>query len=298
MIATDPLAAIRDPIARVTARWAAGLTLAEIRESFDAFMAEVGVHDVSQLIERDVALAGRPARSFRPVAGWTGPAVLYCHGGGFQIGSCRSHASLMGRLALASGLTVIGFDYRLAPEHRGPAALEDAISVYRALLDAGYPPPSLAGDSAGGALALGVALEARERGWPQPARLALISPWLDLTLSGASYTRLAHLDIFSKTPQLAAMARTYVGRDGNTADPRFSPVFADLSGLPAILVHAGACDITLDDSHLLGRRAREQGTQVRLKIFPGMVHHFQAFTALPQAAASLDEIGTFLQGTD
>lgn len=283
---------IRARIAATTSAWAGGMSLAEIRASFEAFL---GAGDgVPQVRCTPFTLAGLPACAFDAVEGGAGRTLLYCHGGGFQIGSVRSHASLMARLAAASGMRVIGFDYRLAPEHRFPAAPDDAFAAYRALVEADEVPHALAGDSAGGALALGTAIRAREAGLPLPKALVLLSPWLDLTMGGASYAVLAEQDIFSKPEQLKAMARTYLGREHTPADPAASPVLGDLSGLPPILVHAGGADITLDDSHLLARNAAAQAGQVEVEVFEGMCHHFQVFEELPQATLSLARIGAFL----
>ncbi|MEJ8572595.1 alpha/beta hydrolase [Microbaculum marinum] len=223
--------------------------------------------------------------------------VLFCHGGGYQIGSIKSHLNLMSRLSAATGGRVLGFEYRLAPEHRFPAAAEDAFAAYRWLLDSGIDPRriAVAGDSAGAALALGVALQAREAGVGIPACLVLISPWVDLAMRGDSYVSRAPVDVFSKPEQLAAMARTYLGRDGNALDPLASPVEARLDGLPPILIHAGDFDITLDDSKLLARRAREQGVTVELRIWEEMYHHFQVFPELPEAGQSVEQIGDFVR---
>ncbi len=224
-------------------------------------------------------------------------ALLFCHGGGFQIGSVKSHGDLMARLAAETAMDVLGFDYRLAPEHRFPAAAHDAFSVYRWMIDRGLAPDriAVAGDSAGAALALGVALQARDKGLAPPACLALISPWLDLTMRGDSYVSRAAFDVFSKPRQLSAMARAYLGRTGDPLDPLASPVEADLSDLPPILIHAGDYDITLDDSFLLADRARARGTSVELKVWPSMYHHFQVFRELPESALSLGEVGIFIR---
>ena len=284
---------VRARIAAATSAWAAGLTLAEIRDSFEAFLgAGEGAPEVRRT---PLTLAGLPACAFDAPGGDAARVLLYCHGGGFQIGSIRSHAGLMARIALASGMRVIGFDYRLAPEHRFPAAHDDAFAVYRALVEAGETPLALVGDSAGGALALATVLRARDAGLPLPKALVLLSPWLDLTMSGESYTALAEKDIFSRPEQLKAMARTYLGRDNRPDDPAASPVMGDLSGLPPVLVHAGGHDITLDDSHLLARRAGEKGGRLEVEVFPGMCHHFQVFEELPEAAQSLARIGGFLR---
>lgn len=293
----DPLAAIRAPIATVTGAWPS-MTLDAIRASFTAFLAEQGgPNDPSVAIE-DFDLAGLKARRFVPKGCADKAPLLFCHGGGYQIGSIDSHASLMCRLASLCDRPVIGFDYRLAPEHRFPAAIDDCCAVYAALIAIGKVPHALIGDSAGGALALGTAMRARDTQQPLPHALVLISPWLDLTMSGASYETLAREDIFSKPDQLRLMARTYVGRQGNPADPLASPVFGDLRHLPPILVHAGGADITLDDTHHLVEKARHHGARVHAHIFPGMVHHFQMFAALPETARSLGEIAAFIKDYD
>lgn len=287
----DAFARVRARIEAATAAWAAGMTLAEIRASFEAFLG-AGAPDEALTA---LVVAGLPACAFDASGGVAGRTLLYCHGGGFQIGSVRSHAGLMSRLAAASGMRVLGFDYRLAPEHRFPAAPDDAFAAYRALVAAGDVPRALVGDSAGGALALGTAMRARDAGLPLPKALVLLSPWLDLTMSGESYATLAQKDIFSRPEQLKAMARTYLGRDRAPSDPAASPVLGDLAGLPPILVHAGGHDITLDDSHLLARNAAAQGGRVEVEVFAGMCHHFQVFEDLPEAAVSLARIGAYLR---
>jgi acetyl esterase/lipase len=166
--------------------------------------------------------------------------------------------------------------------------------TYEWLHSTGVTPDAIVGDSAGGALALGTAIRARDAGLPLPGALVLISPWLDLSMGGESYVELADRDIFSKPAQLRAMARTYLGRGGDAADPAASPVLGDLRGLPPMLVHAGAWDITLDDSRLLVRNAEAQGGSIELRIFDRMFHHFQVFEELPEAAQSLSEIAAFL----
>lgn len=283
---------IADRIMTRTTAWQQCSSIAEIRESFEDFL------------RRPVDARVEPAAIGDARAAWvTAPGsacdhvVLFCHGGGYQIGSIRSHLSLMSRLSAATGGRVLGFDYRLAPEYRFPAATEDAFAAYRWLLERGIDPGSIAiaGDSAGGTLALGVALQARDAGIACPACLVLISPWLDLTMRGESYTSRAAVDVFSKPEQLAAMARTYLGRHGDPRHPLASPVEADLRGLPPILVHVGDFDITLDDSRLIARLAEEQGVSVQLKIWSEMFHHFQVFPELPEAGQSLEEIGAFVR---
>ncbi|WP_455153306.1 alpha/beta hydrolase [Bradyrhizobium cenepequi] len=225
-----------------------------------------------------------------------GRTILFCHGGGFQVGSIRSHLGLMRRLADAAVSRVLAIEYRLAPEHKYPAAIEDAFAAYRWLLEQGQPASriALAGDSAGAALAIQVALRAHDERLAVPACAALISPWLDLTMRGASYDSRAAVDIFSKPERLAAMARAYLGRNQIATASIASPVEADLSGLPPILVHAGDDDITLDDSFLFADRARRHGVDVRVRVWKGMFHHFQMFSDLHESGESLIELGKFI----
>lgn len=287
----DPYEATRQRIREVTASWADGMTLPDIRRSFERFLGD----GVTPATLDHFQIGSMDATWISAHAAIPPRAMLYCHGGGFQIGSVRSHAELIGRLSAACDARILAFDYRLAPEHRFPAASDDAFAAYCWMLDKGIYPDAIAGDSAGGNLALTTAMRARDSGLPLPRGIVLLSPWLDLTMSGASYTALAAQDIFSKPEQLRAMARTYLGRSGDPLDPAASPVLGELKGLPPILVHTGACDITLDDAHLLEQKGYAQGVDVGLRVFAGMYHHFQVFGDLPEAAESISLIGDFVR---
>ncbi len=282
---------VRRRIAATTASWAGAASLTEIRNSFDALFADEADPTIDP-----INIGRMPAAWITTSASCIGRVVLFCHGGGFQVGSIRSHAGLMRRLADVSRARVLGFDYRLAPEHRFPAAVDDAFASYLWLLDQGITPErmAVAGDSAGAALAINLVLRARDRGLALPACLVLISPWLDLTLRGDSYSNRAALDIFSRPQQLAAMARSYLGRHGDATDPSASPVEADLTGLPPTCIHAGDHDITLDDTFLLARRARACGANVQIRVWDGMFHHFQMFGSLRESKQSMAELGRFI----
>ncbi len=284
-------AAVVKRIRSATRQWSAGADLSEIRAGFERLLA--GEEDpICDPIELD----GVPAVVVRVEAVPADPGIVYFHGGGFQVGSIRSHLDLMARLSRASGRAVVGVDYRLAPEHRFPAAHEDCLAAWRAFLG-GRPggPYAIAGDSAGGHLALSVALATRGE-TTAPGRIALISPWLDLAMTGESYSSRADYDVFSRPAALAAMARTYVGRGGGLGDPRLSILDGNLAGLPPLLVHAGDHDITLDDAVRLDATVRDGGGDCRLTVWPGMMHHFQVFADLAEARRSIDEIGAFLGG--
>lgn len=290
MIDATPEAAVAQRISTIVASWR-GTSLAAIRASFEAFLEASAAPPLATFALGDMRAAWISAPGANAER-----TILYFHGGGFQIGSMRSHADLMQRLSACAGARVLGFDYRLAPEHRFPTANDDAFEAYDWLLDQGVAPASIAfaGDSAGAQLALATAIRSRDAGRALPACLALMSPWVDLTLRGESYSSRKHLDIFSSPEQLRAMARTYLGRDGDAASPSASPIDASLAGLPPLFIHGGDFDITLDDACLLHERARAQGVASHLRIFPRMYHHFQMFPELPAATESLRAIGAFM----
>lgn len=222
--------------------------------------------------------------------------ILYLHGGGYCICSLDTHRGLGARLVLASDARLLMPAYRLAPEHPFPAALEDALTAYRWLLQQGIPSERIAigGDSAGGGLALSTAVSLRASGEPLPAALFLFSPWTDLTFSGESHhTRKPYDPIFGGDRDVLFTA-AYLGKEP-ADNPLISPLFADLHGLPPTLIHVGEDEILLDDSTLLEKKLVEAGVKVELKVWPGMWHVFQAFAPfLPEAQASMDQVGDFL----
>ncbi len=283
---------VRDRVTRrleaTVATWA-HLRLPEIRQGYDALVPEprAAIVEPAEVAGMRAAWVSVPGAKPRRT-------LLYCHGGGYQIGSIRSHLDLILRVAEAADARVLAFEYRLAPEHRFPCAADDAWAAYRWLEERHGPPDAVTGDSAGAALAVAAAVQARDAGIRLPGCLVLLSPWLDLAMRGGSYTAKAGLDIFSKPAQLRAMVHTYLGRDGDILGPLASPVEADLAGLPPILLHAGDYDITLDDSTLFAARARAQGCKAELAIFPGMFHHFQMFGELSESAASLSQVASFI----
>ncbi|MGW7253589.1 alpha/beta hydrolase [Streptomyces sp. NPDC054834] len=241
-------------------------------------------------------LGGRPALELEPAEAAPRGRLLYLHGGGYVVGSPDTHAGLVGELARRAGVRATSPAYRLAPEHPFPAAVEDGLAAYRALLDSGTDPQelALAGDSAGGGLAIATLLAAREAGLPQPAAVAVLSPWADLTLSGESVRSKEEIDPIFTTDQVRAYADRYLG-DRDRAQPLASPVFADLTGLPPLLIQVGSREVLLDDAVRLAGRAGADDVDVTLEVWPEVPHVFQHhYGRLDDADAALDRTARFL----
>jgi acetyl esterase/lipase len=223
--------------------------------------------------------------------------LLYLHGGGYCLGSPRTHRALVAGLARAAGARALLLDYRLAPEHPFPAALEDATAAWRSLLARGIDPgrAAIAGDSAGGGLTVATLVALREAGDALPAAGVCLSPWVDLEGTGASMAAKAAEDPMIPPGGLERLARAYLG--GTPArDPLASPLHAELRGLPPLLVQVGTAEILLDDSTRLAERAREAGVDVSLEVFEEMIHVFQAFAVLlPEARDAIARIGDFVR---
>jgi acetyl esterase/lipase len=244
-----------------------------------------------------VAAPERPAEWLTPPGVRTDAAVLYLHGGGYAIGSPRSHRHLVAAIARAAGTRALSLDYRLAPEHPFPAAVEDAVAAYRWLLDQRIAPGRIVigGDSAGGGLTVATLLALRDRGVPLPAGGVCISPWVDLTCSGGSYATKAAADPIVLRQSVADMAQMYVGA-GDRKAPLVSPLFADLRGLPPLLVQVGSDEVLLDDALGLGEGAKAAGVDVTVEEWPAMVHVWHWFLGmLDEAETAVDTIGRFVR---
>ncbi len=247
-----------------------------------------------------VSLGGRDSEWLTPGGAVVDAVVLYLHGGGYCIGSLGSHRGLGGRLALATGCPFVTLDYRLAPEHPFPAALEDATAAYRDLLALGVRPDriAIAGDSAGGGLTAATLLALRDAGSPLPAAAVCLSPWADLTQSSAAYRRIGDLDPMVSKSGLDLMADAYLGETSPRTELA-SPLFAErLEGLPPIRIEVGENEALIDDSVQLTKRLRRAGVDVSLTVWPEMIHVFQAFpgSLVPEADESIAGIGSFLAG--
>jgi epsilon-lactone hydrolase len=244
-------------------------------------------------------LGGRAAEWLHPVEGLRGGIVLYLHGGGYCTGSLGTHRHLAGRIALATGSTAVTVEYRLAPEHPLPAALADAVAAYDELNSLGHAPEgtAIAGDSAGGGLTVATLLALRDTGRPRPCAAACLSPWVDLTLSAPSYASVGEGDPMVSKSGLETFAEAYLG-GVSARDPRASPLFADLGGLPPIRIDVGEREVLLDDSVRLADRIVASGGEVTLARWAEMIHVFQAFPGAldPEAGESVAAIGEFLAG--
>jgi monoterpene epsilon-lactone hydrolase len=222
--------------------------------------------------------------------------LLYLHGGGYFACSAETHRPITTFFAL-QGFHVFAPDYRLAPENRFPAAVEDAVAFYRALLSAGYAPQNIvvAGESAGGGLALALMLSLRDAGVPLPEAAALFSPWTDLAATGDSIRINTNRCAMFDGDGVAFSARYYLG-DTDPRNPLASPLYADLAGLPPLLIHVGADEVLLDDSTRIAERARAAGVSVELKIWHVVPHAWQLVPHLvPEARQSLRESADFLR---
>jgi acetyl esterase/lipase len=271
------------------------LPLEERRARMEATAGSIPAPD-GVTVEPDV-VGGRPAEWLRADGTERGAVLLYLHGGGYCVGSIASHRNFAGRLALAGAFSVCNLEYRLAPEHPFPAAIDDVVAAFDDIVARGHEPTSVAigGDSAGGGLTAASLLALRDRGGAQPAAGVCISPWVDLTQSSASYASRAEMDPLCNKVGLDLMAKAYRG-EVDATDPRVSPVYADLAGLPPLLIDVGDSEVLLDDAVTLAERASGAGVDVTFTVWPEMVHVFQAFPAelLPESDESIAAIAAFL----
>ncbi|MET0537550.1 MAG: alpha/beta hydrolase [Xanthobacteraceae bacterium] len=255
-------------------------------------------------------LVPRPPRSFdleavtaggvkAELVSWNGSArdILYLHGGGYVLGSPLLFRDLTWRLAKSARARVLCIDYRLAPEHPYPAALEDSIAAYRWLLGAAGSPNRIVvmGDSAGGGLALAMLLKLRDEGTPLPGAVVALSPWTDLTLTGASLRTNTEGGPTCKSEDFSIFAAWYLaGVDPST--PYASPLFGNLAGLPPVLIQVGSDEMLLDDSVRIAEKLRCAGGQVELEIWPRMPHGWHLYARIvPEGQRAITQIGEFVQ---
>lgn len=241
-------------------------------------------------------VAGRSAEWLYAPDTQNGRSILYLHGGGYVLGSLITHRSLAGEISRASGAAVLLLDYRLAPEHPFPAAVEDGVAALRWLLGQGFEPSqmAIAGDSAGGGLTIATLLSARDQGVPLPGAAICISPWADLTCSNGSFQTRAAADPMVMSPGINHMADLYLQGTSPT-HPLASPNYADLHGLPPLLVQVGTEEVLLDDAITLDAQARAAGVDSSLEVWDDMIHVWHAFhPMLPEGKQGIERVGAFL----
>jgi len=267
-------------------------TLAEMRVGFEQ-MAAPAQPDVKS---ESVSANGVDAEWIAAPGAVADRAVLYLHGGGYVLGSVKTHRDLIGRISRAAQARMLALNYRLAPEHPFPAAVDDALAGYRYLLDHGLKPAriAVAGDSAGGGLTVAALVAIRDAGLPLPAAGVCLSPWVDLEEKGESMTTRAKADPVVQREGLIGMAQAYLaGKDPRT--PLASPLHADLKGLPPLLIQVGDAETLLDDSTRIAERARAAKVQVQLEVWPEMIHVWQLFASfLPEGQEAVEGIGKYI----
>lgn len=290
-------AAVERAVARVKSvygRWRRDTPVPQMRADWDALFAARGEASIEP-----VQAGAVPCQWIAAPGARTDRSIVYFHGGGFRLGSPASHNELMAAISAAAGARVLAVDYRLAPEHPFPAAHADAREAYLWLLSQGAAPAqvALAGDSAGGNLALSLLVWLQSQGRAQPCAAWTLSAWTDLTASGSAYETRAALDPIHQRPMILATARNYLG-EADPRDPLVSPLFAapeQLAALPPMLLQVGERETVVSDSEDFARKARAAGAPAELQVWPGMVHVFQQFLSdLPEARAAVEQGGRFL----
>ncbi len=241
---------------------------------------------------------GVPAEWNTPDDCADGRTIVYYHGGGYGIGSVQSHRGLCSNLARAARARVLSVDYRLAPEHPYPAAVDDAVAAYRWAVANGADPAKTAigGDSAGGGLTVATLIALRDAGDPLPAAGLCLSPWVDMTCSSARIQEVAPRDPMLSPPVLEVFAKAYMAGADPKA-PTASPIFADLAGLPPLLIQAGTAEVLIGEIEDFAARAKAAGVDVQLEVWDDMLHVWQTFAdMLPEGRQALADIGKYVEG--
>ncbi len=270
-----------------------GVPIEETRAAFEQLGTAFPVADD---VKREKADAnGVPGEWLTPPGVSGDITIYYLHGGGYSIGSVNTHARMVSLIAAACDARAFAVDYRLAPENPFPAGLDDAVAAYRWLLGQGVDPARLiiGGDSAGGGLTLATLQRLREAGDPLPAAAVLLSPWTDLEGTGESIKTRREADPMINPDMMPEGAKSYRG-DADVRDPLVSPLHADFTGLPPMLIQVGDAEVLLDDSTRVYERAQAAGVDVTLEVNDEMIHVFQFFAPLlPEAVAAIARIGEF-----
>ncbi len=272
-----------------------GASLEQMRSGFDSMGGMFpSLDDVSSI---PVDAGGVDSEWFDVSGGEPSRVLLYLHGGGYLIGSVQSHRPMIERITKATGARVLAINYRLAPEHPFPAAVDDAVAAYRWLLDQGYPANriAVAGDSAGGGLTIATLLALRDAGVSMPACAVPISPWTDMECTGASIESRAAVDPMVQKEILLEMGGVYLG-GADPKSPLASPINGDFSGLPPLLIHVGDAEVLLDDSTRLEDKMKAAGVDITVEVWDEMVHVWHLFAPmLDKGQEAIDRLGAFVK---
>ncbi|WP_374338433.1 alpha/beta hydrolase [Leeia sp.] len=307
-----PPLVMTDPAAWMDAAIPAAQRARELQDVFDDLDAHPWPDDIAparvlydqmgppvpnDIRAEDGVLAGVPARWLYPPSHDPSRVMLFLHGGGYVYGSLDSHAGMAAELARAAGCIGVQLHYRLAPEHPHPAAVEDALAAYCAVLDQGYAASavSLVGDSAGGGLVVALLLVLKQRQLPLPGAVACLSPWVDLLLRGESYQTRAHLDPMVERKVVELVREQYLGLQDPT-QVTASPILGDLTGLPPMLVQVGELEILYSDAEMLAEKAHQCGVEVTFEVWPAMVHVWHLYYPMLTAGReAISRVGAFLR---
>lgn len=272
-----------------------GMDMGGLRAGYIQMLAQQPAPDNVTIDNFD--LGGVPAIGIRPVENVCGRVLMYIHGGGYIVGAPAGYHGLGGALANALGATVYLPEYRKAPEFPYPTPIDDVLTAYRSLLEAGHDPKKIAfcGDSAGGAMTVSVMVRARDAGLPLPAAGAALSPWANLEHTGMSMTSQEGIDPTNTKAALDGMARVFLA-GAPTNSPDASPVFADVRGLPPILIQVGELELMLSDAIRLAEHLSINRVRTTLEVWPGMFHVWQMYqTSMPEAVAAIENVALFLR---
>jgi epsilon-lactone hydrolase len=289
----SPIETAIDRVKRVYGSWRRDTPVAQMRTDWDRLFLSDSIAADTQ----SVVIGGVGGLWVRAPQADPSRILIYFHGGGYKLGSVRSHLDLMVRISAAAHCRVLGVDYRLAPEHQFPAPVHDAIAVYEGLLADGLGARRIAfaGDSAGGGLLAAAILALRERNLHLPVAAVMLSAWTDLTADSDSYVTRAAADPIHQRSMILGTARSYLGDVGDPRDPLASPLFGDLRGFPPVLLQVGDRETVLDDSTRFAAKARAAGVEVEIEVYDNMTHVFQQFAEIvPEARQAIDSIGRFL----
>jgi epsilon-lactone hydrolase len=275
--------------------WGPQTTLPEMRKGWDGLFADVKLTVGAKTETIDAG--GVKAEWISAPGAAADRAILYFHGGGYVLGSIHSHRDMCERLSRAAQARVLALDYRLAPEHPFPAAVDDARAAYRWLLKQGLQRKriALAGDSAGGGLTFATLLALKQYGDPMPACAVPLSPWVDLEGTGDSMTSKDGDDPMVHKNMIEQMAKTYVP-SGDLRNPLAAPLYGDLRGLPPLLIQVGSRETLLDDAVRMADKAKKAGVEVELDVWNGQIHVWQIFASrLDEGEQAIQKIGAFIK---